>query len=212
MRTKPYATSILVFDEVELLDVTGPLSVLSAAGRQWNFQPFKVDLVAAATGFVSTRSHLRLEVSQDLASQRAVEVLLVPGGYGARRAAEDGAVLSWLRETAASAQIVGAIGNGVWLLAKAGLLDGREVAAAPELAAELALGYPTVRVDGRAEVCSSESLLSARVSALGLDLSCEIVARCFGKKLASTLSASLGIDWAGELGALDIVSSPLLVK
>lgn len=212
MRTKPYATSILVFDEVELLDVTGPLAVLSAAGRQWNFQPFKIDLVASHAGFVSTRSNLRLEVSRPLAREREVEVLLVPGGYGARRAAEDEAVLSWLRESAARAEIVGAIGNGVWLLAKAGLLDEHEVAATPELAAELAQEFPSVRANGHAALCSSGATLSARVSALGLDLSCEIVSRCFGKKLASTLSTSLGIDWAGELGALDIVPGPLLVK
>ena len=61
-------------------------------------------------------------------------------------------------------------------------------------------------------LCISGKFLSARKSALGLDLSCEIVARCFGKKLASSLSAELGIDWSGELGALDIVPGPLLVR
>jgi hypothetical protein len=59
-------------------------------------------------------------------------------------------------------------------------------------------------------VCSSGKILSARASALGLDLSCEIVARCFGNKLAAALSASFGIDWSGELSSLDIVPAPLL--
>jgi hypothetical protein len=44
---------------------------------------------------------------------------------------------------------------------------------------------------------------------LAFDLSCEIAARCFGNKLAAGLSASLGIDWSGELSALDIVPGPL---
>ena len=61
-------------------------------------------------------------------------------------------------------------------------------------------------------LCISGKFLSASKSALGLDLSCEIVARLFGKKLASSLSATLGVDWVGELGALDIVPGPLLVR
>jgi len=212
MRTKPYATAITLFDEVELLDVSGPLSVLSGAGRQWNFLPFKVELVGAHVGTFSTRSVLELSATRDFQSYEGAECLLIPGGYGARVAAEQPALLSWVQRMAASAEIVAAIGNGVWILAKAGLLDGQEVAASPELAREIAALCPTARPNARESVCASGKVVTARASALGLDLSCEIVARCFGKKLASSLSSSLGIDWAGELGALEIVPGPLLVK
>jgi transcriptional regulator GlxA family with amidase domain len=210
MRTKPYATAIALFDEVELLDVTGPVSVLSSAGRQWNFQPFKIDLVAAAAGPVTTRSTLMLHATHSWASHTGAECLLIPGGYGARRASEDEQLLDWIRRSAQTAELVGAIGNGVWLLAKAGLLDQVQVAASVELGAELVTLCPSAQPNSREAVCSSGKFLSARASALSLDLSCEIVSRCFGKKLASGLSASLGIDWSGELSALDIVPGPLL--
>ncbi len=211
MRTKPYATAIAVFDEVELLDVTGPVSVLSSAGRQWNFQPFKIDLVASGVGPVTTRSALTLHATHDWATHTGAECLIVPGGYGARRAAEDEALLAWLRRSAAQAEFVAAIGNGALLLAKAGLLDQVQVAASVDLALEIAALCPSAQPNSKDPVCSSGKILSARASALGLDLSCEIVARCFGKKLASGLSATLGIDWSGELSSLDIVAGPLLV-
>ena len=210
MRTKPYATAVLLFDEVELLDVTGPVSVLSSAGRQWNFQPFKIDLVASGVGPVTTRSALTLHATHSWASHSGAECLLVPGGYGALRAAEDEELLAWLRRTAAEAELIGAIGNGVWLLAKAGLLDQVQVAARVDLALEIAALCPSAEPNSRDPLCISGKVLSARASALSLDLSCEIVARCFGKKLASGLSAALGIDWSGELSALDIVPAPLL--
>jgi len=210
MRTKPYQTAIALFDEVELLDVAGPVSVLSSAGRQWNFKPFKIDLVAKRTGPVATRSALTLEATHSADTHDGAECLVVPGGYGVRHAAEDAKFLSWLARTAASAQLVAAIGNGVWLLAQAGLLGSEEVAVSPALAAEITGVWPGVRLNSRDGLCSSGKFLSASMSALGLDLSCEIVARCFGHKLASALSAQLGIDWRGELGALDIVSGPLL--
>jgi transcriptional regulator GlxA family with amidase domain len=210
MRTKPYATAIALFDEVELLDVTGPVSVLSSAGRQWNFQPFKIDLVASGVGPVTTRSALTLHATHSWAAHSGAECLLIPGGYGALRAAEDEELLAWLRHSAARAELVGAIGNGVWLLAKAGLLDQVQVAASVDLAPEITALCPSAHPNSRDPVCISGKVLSARASALSLDLSCEIVARCFGKKLASGLSAALGIDWSGELSGLDIVPAPLL--
>ena len=210
MRTKPYATAVLLFDEVELLDVTGPMSVLSSAGRQWNFQPFKIDLVASGVGPVTTRSALTLHATHSWASHSGAECLLVPGGYGALRAAENEELLAWLRRTAAEAELIGAIGNGVWLLAKAGLLDQVQIAARVDLASEIAALCPSAEPNSQDPLCISGKVLSARASALSLDLSCEIVARCFGKKLASGLSAALGIDWSGELSALEIVPAPLL--
>ena len=210
MRTKPYATAIALFDEVELLDVTGPVSVLSSAGRQWNFQPFKIDLVAASAGPVTTRSTLMLHATHSWASHTGAECLLIPGGYGALRAGEDEQLLDWIRRSAKTAQLVAAIGNGVWLLAKAGLLDQVQVAANVELSTEISSLCPSAQPNSRDPVCISGNVLSARASALSLDLSCEIVSRCFGKKLASGLSAALGVDWAGELSALEIVPGPLL--
>jgi transcriptional regulator GlxA family with amidase domain len=212
MRTKPYRTAIALFDEVELLDVAGPISVLSSAGRQWNFQPFKIDLVANRVGPIATRSALTLQASHSASAHTGCECLIVPGGYGARHAAEDSEFLGWLRRATSGAEVVAAIGNGVWLLAQAGLLQEEEVAASPDLAAEISLLCPRARPNPQLALCSSGKFLSASKSALGLDLSCEIVARCFGKKLSSSLSSALGIDWVGELGSLDIVPGPLLIK
>src|SRR4051812_22666755 len=137
MRTKPYQTAIALFDEVELLDVAGPMSVLSSAGRQWNFRPFKFDLVANRQGSISTRSALSLDAPHSVASDPGCECLIIPGGYGARRAAEDDAFLAWLCRAVSGAELVAAIGNGVWLLARTGLLGDAAVAASPDLALEI---------------------------------------------------------------------------
>ena len=214
MRTKPYATAIALFDEVELLDVAGPISVLSAAGRQWNFQPFKIDLVANRTGPIATRSALMLEATHSAPKPHRLRVLNHPWGlWRAPRRGRRG--ISGLATTRSEhcANCVAAIGNGVWLLAQAGPA-GRSRSSQPARSwrpksARCAPALASTRSDA---LCISGKFLSTRKSALGLDLSCEIVARCFGKKLASSLSAELGIDWSGELGALDIVPSPLLVK
>src|SRR6478752_7559772 len=98
MRTKPYATAIALFDEVELLDVAGPLSVLSEAGRQWNFKPFKIDLVGSRVGPIATRSALTLQATHPSATHPGGECLIIPGGYGARQIADDAEFLAWLSQ------------------------------------------------------------------------------------------------------------------
>jgi transcriptional regulator GlxA family with amidase domain len=208
VRTKPYATSVLIFDEVELLDVTGPIAVLSAAGRQWNFQPFKIDLIAHSLGPIATRSGLSLSATRTPAANDEVECLIIPGGYGARKLVEDAGMLDWVRQAADRAEFVLLLGNGALIAAAAGLLDGVELAVTPELLPELG---GAGRANPQAEVCVSGKVLSAARSALGLDLACELVARTFGKKLASSLSTALGVAWSGELGALEIISGPLPV-
>ncbi len=204
MRTKPYQTSIVVFDEVELLDVTGPMSLLSAAGRQWNFLPFKFELVSAAIGVVSTRSVVELTATRAFSTRHEVECLVIPGGYGARVAAQSQAVVDYVRLTAERAEHIAIIGNGALIAARAGLLEGAEIAVTPELKAELEVSADT-RLTVESGICTSGKILSAARSALGLDLACELVARTFGKKLASSLSSSFGVSWAGEVEALEIV-------
>jgi len=208
VRTKPYATSVLIFDEVELLDVAGPIAVLSAAGRQWNFQPFKIELIASSLGAIATRSGLSLHATRTPGANDEVECLIIPGGYGARKLVDDAEVVDWVRRAAGQAEFVLLLGNGALIAAAAGLLDGVELAVTPELLPELG---GVGRANLQAGVCVSGKVLSAARSALGLDLACELVARTFGKKLASSLSTAWGIDWPGELDALEIISGPLPV-
>ncbi len=205
MRTKPYATAIAVFDEVELLDVAGPMSVLSSAGRHWNFKPFDIDLVASSVGPVSTRSRLSLHASHAWSAHSGAECVILPGGYGALRAAEDPELLAWLRRAVQQAALIAAVGNGVWLLAKAGLLEEVQVAANAELAQNILATCPSAQPNSRDRICTSGNIVSTSASALSLDISCEIVARCLGQKLASALSFALGVDWSGELHGVEIL-------
>src|SRR5262245_33301471 len=121
MRTSSRVVSLLLFDEVELLDVSGPLGVLTTAGRQWNWRPFKIQTVAARSGMIETRSQVRLESEATFDSCAAAEILIVPGGYGARRALDDVSTIDWVRNTGEKAMHCLGIGNGILVLAKAGL-------------------------------------------------------------------------------------------
>lgn len=206
MRTSSRSVAVLLFDEIELLDVAAMLAVLSSAGRKWNWRPFKVTTVAAAAGRVTTRSQIAIEAEQPLAACTDPELLILPGGYGARRALADESIVDWVRTAGSGAELTLAVGHGALLAAKAGLADGRELAIpldSRELLDEVApQARPAVDAPG---VVGSEKLLSAAFSALALDLALTAVARVLGKRQAEGVAAALGHQTAAA-------DSPLVIK
>ena len=204
MRTSARNVALLLFDEVELLDFSAVLQVLSLAGRQWNWRPFKVHAVSSGKSSIETRSQLRVETTATLASCPKPEIVIVPGGYGARRILDDEQWLRWLGEAGPSAEHLAAIGAGSLLLAKAGLLGSELVAATPELARELAELSPDARVTRERPLAESGRLLTAATSGAALDLGLLLVQRCLGEKQAHAVAGQLGHVWSGGSGPLRI--------
>ena len=189
--------AVVLFDEVELLDVAGACSVLSAAGRQWNFRPFKVHAVATRVGPVETRSQMRLEARHTLSALTAPEIIVVPGGYGARRAMSDPELVAWLKSAGQSATHLVGIGNGVVLLGAAGLLADHTVAARPELQGPLEQSSASkVTLDTEAPVAHSKNLFTAQGSAQAADAALALVSVLLGAKQARVVAETLGIAFA----------------
>lgn len=192
MRTRSRHVVVVLFDEVELLDVAAPLEVLSLAGRRWNFRPFKVETSAPSAGLVATRNQIRIEAVSAVAAASPAEILVVPGGYGARRLSGDSLLLEQLKRLGTNAELVAGIGWGVSLLANAGLIAGTRVAATADVAATFPDGS-AVTADATQRIVLDERVLTAKASAGALDLALAIVTRTLGPKLAAMVSADLGL-------------------
>ena len=193
--------AVVLFDEVELLDIAGPVQVLSLAGRQWNFRPFKIKPIAKAAGLVTTRNQLRLEAAADFDTVPRPELLLVPGGYGARRALDDESLVHFVKSAGQDAELVLGVGWGALLLGKAGLLAGAHIAAPNESRELLCDLEPTCVIDSHRRVVSSGKLITASSSAAGIDLGLSVVGRLLGAKQALALAERLGHDWRPDGGA-----------
>ncbi len=109
--------SVVLFDDVELLDVAGPVEVLSKV------DDFNVEMLSADGRSVVTSQGVRLGVDGDFSSATG-DVLFVPGGMGTRRLVEDDHFLAQLKAMAAGRQILMSVCTGSALLAAAGLLEG----------------------------------------------------------------------------------------
>src|SRR5687768_18382768 len=92
MQTRAKRALIVAFDELDLLDLAAPITALTRAGRRWNFRPFHVEIAAVTPGAIQSRDQLRFDAPLVLSAVASAEIVIVPGGYGARRASVEPAV------------------------------------------------------------------------------------------------------------------------
>jgi putative intracellular protease/amidase len=204
MRTRPYRLAVIAFDEMDLLDVAGPLEVFSTAGRKWNWRAIKAELIASEPSSRTTRAQLQVGPAATLDSCPEPELLLIPGGYGARLALEDHRLIAYLESVRDSLSLTLAVGLGTLLAARAGLLRGAEVATTLALKDDL-LGLDaslTPRTD--AATVTAPRAITAAQNGAAIDLGLEVVARLLGKKQATGTAQDLGYAWGTETLAIEI--------
>ena len=115
---------IVLFPDVEVLDFCGPFEVFAVTGRQVSPGAFEVFTVGKTREAIAARNGLSVNPRYSLEESPAIDLLLVPGGYGTRPLMHDQALLEWIRHRAAAAELVLSVCTGALLLAKAGLLTG----------------------------------------------------------------------------------------
>ncbi len=204
MRTKPYSLAVIAFDEMDLLDVAGPLEVFSSAGRKWNWRAVKAELVSSSPQAHATRAQLQIGPAASLSSCEAPELVLIPGGYGARLALQDAALLDYLAKIRAGLTLTLSVGLGSLLAARAGLLVDAEVATTAALAPELTALDASIKPRIETRAVAAPRAITAAQNGAALDLGLEVVARLLGKKQASGTAQELGYAWGTETLAVEI--------
>ncbi|HEX7036093.1 MAG TPA: GlxA family transcriptional regulator [Pseudomonadales bacterium] len=174
---------IPVFPGFQLLDVAGPIAVFEAASHFATDGGYRTAVVSALGGTVPSSAGLALDSAPFDAVER-VDTLLVPGGAGTRNPQPDPRLIDFLTEAAARGRRVTSVCTGAFLLARAGLLDGRRATTHWRHAHRLARRHPAVRVvPDRIWVNDGRVWTSAGVSA-GIDLALALVADDFGREVA----------------------------
>lgn len=175
---------ILAFPGLQTLDVHGPAEVFSTATTLNRGDGYAVEVAAQDPGPVRTSS-VALHPDGAIADCRGrIDTLLVPGGTGVAAACEDEALVGWLRAAAGRSRRVASVCTGSFLLARAGLLDGRRATTHWSGCTELARRHPEVEVDpDPIFVRDGHVITSAGVTA-GMDLALALVEEDLGREIA----------------------------
>ncbi|GAF52003.1 DJ-1/PfpI family protein [Psychrobacter sp. JCM 18900] len=120
---------ILLFNEVEVLDFAGPFEVFSLAenaASSSDDKHFKVITIAENQATISARNGLQVIPDYSFAKHPDIDVLIIPGGYGAEKTEiYNKVVIDWIITQASLAELTLSVCTGALLLAKAGLLAGK---------------------------------------------------------------------------------------
>jgi transcriptional regulator GlxA family with amidase domain len=186
---------LLAFPDVQLLDVSGPMQVFASANelalQQGFAQPYAPRVVSAQGGLVATSSRLALQTDPIRSVTRVIDTLIIPGGRGVCAAAADVRLTRWTRRQAGRSRRVASVCSGAFLLAEAGLLDGRRVVTHWARCDELARRYPSLRVEtDPIFVRDGDVWTSAGVTA-GIDLALAFVEQDLGRPAALDVAREL---------------------
>ncbi len=190
----PRRVVIFAVPPVEELDIVGPWEVFATANNRLPEESplYSLELVTAGRHLIfKGDSGLTLSANRRHTSLMGViDTLLIPGGSGPQTA-RSRAMLDWLRRQARFSRRVASICTGAFLLAKAGLLDGKRAATHWRFANKLAALHPRVSVEpDRIYVQDGRFYSSAGVTA-GMDLSLALVEEDFGNAVALEVARAL---------------------
>ncbi|MCG6498327.1 GlxA family transcriptional regulator [Kitasatospora sp. A2-31] len=199
MSTVERLVVIVLFEGVDLLDVTGPPEVFSLVQREMDDATgYRVVLAAETTDPVTTSAGVRIlpDLSFREASARSIDTLLVPGSVEVDsrrrvRALADPAVVGRVKALAERSRRVASVCVGAHLLAAAGLLDGRRATTHWSTARQLAAEFPAVTVDADPIFIREGDVWTGAGISACLDLSLALVADDFGEDVALRVARQL---------------------
>jgi transcriptional regulator GlxA family with amidase domain len=192
---------ILAYPGMQALDLVGPLEVfhgasqlLEADGRE--VPGYAVEIVApGAPSPITSASGMAILAGGDLASvQRRsgrIDTLIVPGGAGKDLLAREQSTIDWIRATSQRARRTAGVCTGTFLLAAAGLLDGRRATTHWAFAEQLARERPAIEVDAEPIFVRDGALWTSAGVTAGMDLALALVEEDHDRQLALTIARHL---------------------
>lgn len=190
---------IVMFEGVDLLDVTGPPEVFSLLQREMQ-QPtgYRVVLAASSLEPVTTSAGVRLlpDATLDEMALQSIDTLIVPGSValdpaGRIRALADGGVVASVKALATRSRRIASVCVGAHILAAAGLLDGKSATTHWSTAEQLAQEHPSIQVDADRIYVQQGNLWTGAGLTTCLDLALALVAEDFGNTWALKVARQL---------------------
>ena len=191
----PKIIHVLAFENAQVLDVTGPLQVFASANdlaRQHGLPlPYAVNVIAALAVPVMTSAGLALLAEPLPAIDQPCDTLVIAGGWGVYGAAEDPALVQWVRDKSLHTRRMASVCTGAFLLAASGLLDGCRVATHWTRCEELARKVPALTVEANPIFIQQGAVWTSAGVTAGIDLCLALVEDDLGRAIALEVARHL---------------------
>jgi transcriptional regulator GlxA family with amidase domain len=186
---------VLAFPDVQMLDVAGPIQVFTAANERARSLraglPYETTVIAPEGAAIRATSGLAFATEPLPDPTEPVDTLIVAGGLGVMKAAEDAGLIAWLKVRAGTARRTASVCTGAFLLAAAGLLNHRRAATHWEYCDELSRRHPEVTVEPDPIFVHDGPMWTSAGVTSGIDMSLALVEEDLGRPLALSVARQL---------------------
>ena len=192
----PLIVGILIFDDVEILDVAGPFEVfavtrLNAEQRLQQSSPFKVYLISETNKQITAIGGLRLTPDVTISECPELDLLVVPGGRGTRKESKNKILVKWIGNQFSNNRLIASVCTGSSLLGKAGLLDGRDATTHWRAFDFLEESAPKARILKNVRFTLTEPIFTSAGVSAGIDLALRIVSHVFGTEVGQSTARQM---------------------
>lgn len=187
---------ILLFDDMELMDFAGPYEVFTAVNVVREEMLCNIYTISETGSTIKTINGLQVLSDFSIDNCLQPDILIIPGGNGTRQLVNNFSFIHWLKKSAEKAEIVFSVCSGARLLAKAGLLDGKEFTTHHLVYEDVAQLAPSAKLKKEKRFTDNGNVMTAGGITAGIDLSLYIVEKLFGQSTAKKVQVYMEYgDW-----------------
>jgi transcriptional regulator GlxA family with amidase domain len=180
---------MLVFPDFQLLDAAGPISAFEIAMRYAGMAP-SIKVLAVKPGPVRSSSGVEM-LARGIKPVGAITTLIVAGGEGVRTAAKCATTLALVRAMVKRGVRVASVCSGAFVLAEAGVLDGRRATTHWQRTGQFLKLYPKIKLEPDRIFVRDGNIWSSAGITAGIDLALAMVAEDFGDAVAQKTARQL---------------------
>jgi transcriptional regulator GlxA family with amidase domain len=180
---------ILVFPDFQLLDASGPIAAFEIAHRFSGKRP-QITVFASKAGAVRSSSGVAIQ-ARGIKGAALPHTLIVAGGDGTRGAIADARLMNFVRAAARNGRRVASVCSGSYILAEAGLLDGRRATTHWGRTQHFLARYPKVKLEPDRIYVQDGNIWSSAGITAGIDLALAMIEDDFGEAIARQAARQL---------------------
>ncbi len=201
----------LLFDQVNALDVAGPMEAFTSVVHENGDKAYSIVTWSIGETLVQSETGFRLCADRFVPKRPRADILIVPGGQGVRDPHNLRRLSQWLKENHRHFGRIASVCTGTYVLAEAGLIDGRSVTTHWAFARDLQARYPNINVNADALFLRDGRYYSSGGITAGIDLALDIIESDFGAAAAMD-AARMMVVFLRRSGAQAQFSMPLKMQ
>jgi transcriptional regulator GlxA family with amidase domain len=182
--------AFLIFDQFQLLDTAGPIAAFEMPMRGIRPAPYRLKVIARAGGLVISSSGVSMP-AEDMWTLRGIDTLIIAGGEGTRLAMQCPDTLRFVKQCARKVRRLCSVCSGTYVLAAAGLLEGRRATTHWGRSNHFARAFPNVRLDPDQIYTRDGHIWTSAGVTAGIDLSLALVGEDLGEPVAKRAAQEL---------------------